>query len=149
MSITKRHHYIPVFFIKGYVGDDKMVSVYNKITGKLDNLRKSPKQVFLNGNRNTFKINGEDSDLFEKLYQFGETKFSKTYKKITGNRETFEFNAFEKLHLMYFISQLHWRVPNQDILFLEYIKKIIPEIHCSKFEIKILGKVYRQSRLGS
>jgi hypothetical protein len=57
MSVTKRHHYIPEFFIKDYVGDDKMVSVYNKITGKLDNLIKSPKQVFFEWNRNTFKIN--------------------------------------------------------------------------------------------
>jgi hypothetical protein len=140
MSITKRHHYIPEFFIKGYIGDDNMVSVYNKITGKLDNLRKSPKQVFFEWNRNTFKINGEDNDLVEKLYQFGETKFSETYRKIIGNQENFEFNAFEKLHLMYFISQLHWRVPNQDIQFLENLNKLIPENSTLQIRDKNSGK---------
>ena len=124
MSITKRHHYIPEFFIKGFVGDDNMVSVFNKETGKMDNIRKSPKQVFFEWNRNTFKIDGEDNDFVEKLYQFGETKFSETYRKITTKEETSDFNAFEKLHLMYFISELHWRVPNQDEEFLEYIKNL-------------------------
>ena len=124
MSITKRHHYIPEFFIKGFVGDDNMLSVFNKETGIMDNIRKSPKQVFFEWNRNTFKIDGEDNDFVEKLYQFGETKFSETYRKITTKEETSDFNAFEKLHLMYFISELHWRVPNQDKEFLEYIKNL-------------------------
>jgi hypothetical protein len=124
MSITKRHHYIPEFFIKGFAGEDKMVSVFNKERGKMDNVRKSPKQVFFEWNRNTFKINGENNDFIEKLYQFGETKFSETYRKITGNEETIEFNTFEKLHLMYFISELHWRVPNQDKEFFTHIKNL-------------------------
>lgn len=127
MNITKRHHYIPEFFIKGFVGDDKMVSIFNKETGKLDKIRKSPKQVFFEWNRNTFKINGEDNDFVEKLYQFEETQFSETYKKIIGNQDIFEFNTFEKLHLMYFISQLHWRLPSQDIEFLDHINKLNSE----------------------
>ena len=127
MDITKRHHYIPEFFIKGFTGDDKMVSIFNRETGKLDNNRKSPKQVFFEWNRNTVNINGEDNDYIEKLYQFGETKFSETYRTIIGNQESFQFKDFEKLHLIYFISELHWRVPNQDIEFLNHLNRINSE----------------------
>lgn len=140
MEITKRHHYIPQFFIKEFTGEDGKLAVYNKENGKIDRIRKSPKQLFFEMHRNTFNIDGEDSDFIEKLYGFGETKFSETYRKIIGNQENFEFNAFEKLHLMYFISQLHWRVPNQDIQFLENIKKINPQNSTLQIRDKNSGK---------
>jgi hypothetical protein len=127
LSITKRHHYIPKFFIKGFAGEDGLLAVYNKESGKLDKLRKSPKQIFFDWNRNTFNINGLDTDFVEKLYQFGESKFSETYKKITKSQEATELIPYDLLHLMYFIAEIHWRVPNQDIKFLNYIKQITPE----------------------
>lgn len=34
MSISKRHHYIPEFFIKGFAGEDHKVSVYDIEKGK-------------------------------------------------------------------------------------------------------------------
>lgn len=144
MDLTKRHHYIPEFFIKGFTGDDKMVSIFNKETGKLDNTRKSPKQVFFEWNRNTFNINGEDNDFIEKLYQLGETKFSDTYRTIIGNQESFRFNAFEKLHLMCFISEIHWRVPNQDIEFLDHINQIKSEDSILQIRNKNSGETISQ-----
>lgn len=117
-----------------------MISVFNKETWKLDNNRKSPKQVFFEWNRNTFNINGKDYDIVEKLYQLGETKFSETYKAIIGNQETFKFNAFEKLHLMLFISELHWRVPKQDKEFLDYINKVNSEDSFLKIKNKNSGE---------
>ena len=36
MNITKRHHYIPEFWIKGFVGEDGFVSVFNKDKGELE-----------------------------------------------------------------------------------------------------------------
>lgn len=121
-----------------------MLSVFNKETGKLDNSRKSPKQVFFEWNRNTFKINGKENDFVENLYQFGETKFSETYRKITGNQETFEFSTYEALHLMYFISGLHWRVPNQDVEFLDHISKITPEDSILQIQNKNTGESVSQ-----
>jgi hypothetical protein len=140
LEITKRHHYIPQFFIKEFTGEDGKLAVYNKENGKIDRIRKSPKQIFFEMHRNTFNINGEDSDFVEKLYGLGETKFSETYRKIIGSQENFKFNAFEKLHLMYFISQLHWRVPNQDIQFLENLNKLIPENSMLQIRDKNSGK---------
>ena len=91
MSISKRHHYIPEFFIKGFAGEDRLLSVYNKQTAKLEPKRRSPKQIFFEWNRNTFSLNGEDSDFVEKLYQNREDKFSKTYKKIMKNKNQLNY----------------------------------------------------------
>lgn len=140
MAITKRHHYIPQFFIKEFTGEDGKLTVYNKENDKIDRIRKSPKQIFFEMHRNSFNIKGEDSDFVEKIYGLRETKFSETYRKIIGNPENFEFNAFGKLNLMYFISELHWRVPNQDIQFLENIKKLTPENSMLKIRDKNSGK---------
>ena len=140
MDITKRHHYIPQFFIKGFAGEDGKLAVFNKESGELDTLRKSPKQIFFEWNRNTFNINGEDTDFVEKLYQFGETKFAETYKKITKSQEAIELIPYDLLHLMYFIAEIHWRVPNQDSDFLNYIKQITPENSSLKVTNKDTGE---------
>lgn len=136
MNISKRHHYIPQFFIKGFAGEDGKLAVFNKESGELDQSRKSPKQIFYEWNRNTFDINGEETDFVEKIYQFGESKFSETYKRITANQESIELLPYEILHLMYFIAEIHWRVPNQDIEFVNYIKQITPE----NLSLKITNK---------
>lgn len=140
MEISKRHHYIPEFFIKGFVGEDKLLSVFNKQTGKLEYMRKSPKQVFFEWNRNTFSINGEDSDFVEKLYQSRENKFSTTYKKITEKQESIELPPYELMQLMYFITELHWRVPNQDNEFKDYIENLTPTNSILRIKDKNTGE---------
>ena len=77
-----------------------MISVFNKETWKLDNNRKSPKQVFFEWNRNTFNINGKDYDTA--LLYFGELKkvnfsgektnyFAKS--KVNDNEDFFDSKA--------------------------------------------------------
>ena len=140
MEITKRHHYIPEFLIKGFVGEDGKLAKFNKETGELDKLRKSPKQVFYDFHRNTFNINGENSDIVEKIYQSGESKFAETYRKITEKLEQIELSAYELFQLMYFISQIHWRVPNQDDEAKSYVNKMTPEKSILKFKNKVTGE---------
>jgi hypothetical protein len=140
LNITKRHHYIPEFLIKGFVGEDGLVAVFNKEKGKLEKLRKSPKQVFFDFHRNTFNINGKSTDLVEKIYQLGESKFSETYKKIIKKQEPIELNPFEIYHLMYFISEIHWRVPNQDNQVYDYINKMTSENTTLQIKNKVTGE---------
>ena len=140
LEITKRHHYIPQFFIKGFAGEDGKLAVFNKEIGELDKLRKSPKQIFFEWNRNTFNINGEDTDFVEKIYQFGESKFSETYKKIIEIQDATELLPYDLLHLMYFIAGIHWRVPNQDTDFLNCMKQVTPENSNFKITNKDTGE---------
>lgn len=124
MTKSERHHYIPEFFIKGFVGEDGKVSVFDKTKGKILSLRKSPKQVLFEWNRNTFNVNGTKTDFIENLYQFGENKFAPTYRKLTEKLEPLKIDPYDLLHLVLFIATVHWRVPNQDDSITEYSKYI-------------------------
>lgn len=127
LTLSKRHHYIPEFYIKGFVGNDGKVSVYNKELGKIDPNRKSPKQVFFEWNRNTYNVHGKETDFVEKLYQFGENKFSPIYRKLTERLEQIEFTYKDLFRLILFIADIHWRLPNQDDEASRYVKNLTPE----------------------
>jgi hypothetical protein len=140
LNITKRHHYIPEFWIKGFVAEDGSISVFNKDKGELEKKRKSPKQIFFEWNRNSFNINGEKNDFIEKLYQLGESQFSKTHNKIIEKQEQIELSPYEIFHLMYFISEMHWRLPSQDNNSDDYINKIAHDNSILKVKDKITGE---------
>jgi hypothetical protein len=140
LTLSQRHHYIPEFYIKGFVGDDGKVSVYNKELGKIDSIKKSPKQVFFEWNRNTYNVHGNETDFVEKLYQFGESKFSPVYKKLTERLEQIDLTAKDLFQLMLFISNIHWRVPTQDAETSSYVKNLTPENSLFKVRNKITGE---------
>ncbi|WP_298370912.1 DUF4238 domain-containing protein [uncultured Lutibacter sp.] len=122
MKNSERHHYIPEFFIKGFIGDDGKLSVFDKTKGEISKLRKSPKQVFFDWNRNTFEVNGIETDFVENLYQFGENMFAPTFKKLTEKFEPILIEPYDLLHLFLFIATTHWRVPSQDNTKTDYSK---------------------------
>jgi hypothetical protein len=133
---SKRHHYIPEFFIKGFTGEDGKISVFNKEKGIIEKLRKSPKQIFFEWNRNSFNINGNETDFLEKIYQFGESKFADTYKKLNGSSEKIEFTTYDILHLTLFICEIYWRIPINDKVFNESMK----DFDFNKAPFKIVDK---------
>jgi len=122
LTLSKRHHYIPEFFIKAFTDENGKLAVFNKEKGIIEPHKKSPRQVFFEWHRNTFNIKGKETDFVEKIYQFSEDKFSPTFRKLTEKQEPVELEAFELFHLMQFISEIHWRVPNQDQSAIEYSK---------------------------
>lgn len=140
MTKSERHHYLPEFFIKGFVGEDGKLSVYDKTKRKIVSLRKSPKQVFFEWNRNTFNINGEKTDFVENLYQFGENKFAPTYKKLIEKLEPIKLEPFDLLHLFLFIATIHWRVPNQDDSINDYSKYLGDRKSFFSLKNKITGE---------
>lgn len=114
MELSKRHHYIPEFLIKGFVGKDGKVSVYDIKNKRLQSRRKSPKQVFFEWNRNTFEVHGEKTDFVEGLYQFGENQFAPVYQNIVKQKGPVDIAEKDIFHLIYFIGSLYWRVPSND-----------------------------------
>ncbi len=68
MELSERHHYIPQFLIKQFVGEDGFLYVYDKEQKEILRHKRSSKQIFFEWNRNTFDIGGVASDNFEKIY---------------------------------------------------------------------------------
>ena len=125
MSLSERHHYLPEFFVKGFVGTDNKVAVFNKTKNRLEQKRKSPRQVFYEWNRNTFEINGERTDVVEKLYQLYENKFAPTYEKLTKNGlEENDIYTYDILQVMLFICSIYRRIPSQDSRIDKYVESL-------------------------
>ena len=83
-KISKKHHYIPQFFLKSFAikeGKKYIINVFdkqnlNKFTNSVDNIGYIK-------NFHTIKVDGEDSDFIEKAHnEVYERKYSIRYKTI-------------------------------------------------------------------
>jgi len=138
VSNSKRHHYIPEFFIKGFTNEDGKIYYFNKKKNQLIRKPKSPKQVLFEWNRNKVKVDGKETDEVESLFQLAESKFSKSYHKIVNGENITEVDL---RHLILFILQIHWRVPNQDNKNLSYIQNIDHQKSFFKIRNQNTGKL--------
>lgn len=120
MKLSKKHHYIPELFIRGFCGDDDKISIYYTGKNKIEKIRRSPSQILFERNRNIINKN----DVLEKVYGIQESEFSKAYKKIIASEFPTDISSFDFIQLVYFIETLHWRVPSQD----SEVKNIINEL---------------------
>ncbi len=83
---------------------------------------KSPKQIFFEWNRNTFRAKNELTDFVEKLYGNCENKFAPVYKRFTQNIDDREFNLTDLFHVIHYIGILHASLPVRDSEIEELIK---------------------------
>jgi hypothetical protein len=123
-TISRRHHYIPQFYLKGFTNDQKKFAVYDI---KKDNLKKglfSPKTHFFEFDRNVLEIRGKKTDFLEVLYSKLDTKVGPLFNKIQSTSEHIDLDAEEMFILQLFVSALFWRIPRSDRLIENYFRKI-------------------------
>ncbi len=82
---NRRHHYLPQFYIQGFVNSGNKISVYDKAEKEFKKNEFSPKQIFFEWNRNTLLIQGEKDDFIEKLYGRFESMISSAYIEIVSS----------------------------------------------------------------
>lgn len=116
MNISKRHHYIPQFFLKGFTDTKGELSIFDLKTNRFWKNKASTKQVFFEDSRNLFEINGETTDLVEQLYQRLDGDYSQIHKKILASNSSTHQNLSSKelRYLIVFIGLIYWRVPVHD-----------------------------------
>jgi hypothetical protein len=117
-NTSRRHHYLPRFYIKGFVDSGGKLYAYNKTTSAIKS--KSPKQVYFEWNRNLVEVEGQENDFIEKLYGNGETSFAELYNKMIYEMD---FSMFNKLSLVLFMQMLYNRNPKMDSKIVEYLLK--------------------------
>lgn len=125
-----RHHYIPQFYLKGFLNENKKFAVYDKQTDRVKSGEFSTKSHFFAENRNVVDVNGVESDFLEtKVYQDLDDTIAKLFRNIQSKEA--DFLTFENLFtLKMFISFLYWRIPKNDKLL---------ESTIDKFDFKELG----------
>ncbi|MDB5226276.1 MAG: hypothetical protein JWN78_469 [Bacteroidota bacterium] len=110
MAISKTHHYIPKFFIKGFTDDsDNMLWIYDKKQDKILKNKRSPKSVFFGEDINSFTINNQSLDLLEEAYSKYDNYFANHFIKIreelVDDIETTENTSILDVFIMF----LFWR----------------------------------------
>lgn len=121
---SKRHHFLPVFYLKGFGDGQKLIYVYDKIRDVIL-CKQNPESKFYEKDLNNYKIDGEVLfTLEESMFTPIDTKISQIFSKIQNEvSNNYEFNTVEKIEVLHFITQLYWRSPHTNDTFIEIIKK--------------------------
>lgn len=115
MSITKNHHFIPVFYLKYFTNDDGSFYVYDVKRGEFKGKGKKffPNSHFYEVHANTTTIGSAPSDYIERNYTKHDTEISDIFKKIDAEKdaENISLTPEEWTYLQYYVSILYWRIP--------------------------------------
>jgi hypothetical protein len=83
-QISRRHHYLPEFLLKGFASDDGRLFVYDKQDRRFWKEAAFPKQIFWRKNQNTFTICDEETDFVEQIYSKVDDDFAPIYARIAN-----------------------------------------------------------------
>lgn len=119
--ISKRHHYLPEFYIKGFLNPKNKVFVFDKLEKGFKKNEFSPKQIFFEWNRNTLEIEGVKDVFIEKLYRYFEGMLSPTYNKIKKQTGKINYDINDVFNLLLLVSLTYWRLPINDDKSKNYI----------------------------
>lgn len=113
-KISKRHHYLPKCYLKGFTRNGKQLFIYDK---KKDEVRPGNiENSFVLWKRNTVTFpNGRTSDFLENAYADIESDSAYLFPMIIDSAaDHVPYDDLDKLKLALFISTLFWRVPSID-----------------------------------
>lgn len=112
MHISRRHHYIPQFFIRKFTDATEHLYVYDKETKKTKH--SSTKHAYFEWERNLVEVEGQRIDNLERLYSDLDTELAKDLQKILrGGRIEQE----DVISICVLASMQKWRVPAADASF--------------------------------
>lgn len=115
-NISWRHHYIPQFYLKGFLNEKNSFAIYDKKLDRIKSGEYSTKSHFFEENRNIIEVNGVSNDILEtKMYKSLDDTIGMLFKDI--ERLGLDFLTYKSLFtLKMFISFLYWRIPKNDDL---------------------------------
>lgn len=111
---SRKHHYLPRHYLKGFVDKEGAFFVYDKETEKI--FKTSPDSSFFENDLNTVTLpNGEKSDFVEKLYAHSEGRYWESLNRVRASSLSQSVSVHDKMELYFFLSFLHWRLPSNSI----------------------------------
>lgn len=121
-NLSKKHHYIPEAYIKGFANDNAFVFIYDKITDKIDKRKRSAASVCYTEHDNNITYKSQQysylEEIYHKLEEFSKGAFQEFGTNLT-KKDSYSGASLSKLLL--FINQIFWRSPANN----EQTKKII------------------------
>lgn len=137
-NISWRHHYLPVFYLKGFSKKSGKLKIYNVIEKRFIQNGKefSPESYFFEKNANTLEFGNEKIDTLEtEHYAYFDDKISKLISKINASNYTTRYDVDEDDMplLNHFVSLMYWRLPHRK----EELKSVIAQNDLKNLGISI------------
>ncbi len=121
---SKKHHYLPVFYLNGFSDRKQLIHVYDKLENDFLPLA-NPKSKFYENNLNNFIFDNQIKFTYEEtFYTPLDTKCSSIFNKIrnfTVDKNS-DLNNSERFDLLWFITHLYWRSPYSNSSVEEIVK---------------------------
>lgn len=118
---SKKHHYLPRHYLKGFVDSRNSFFVYDKRNDRIIDKPLTPDVTFFENNLNTVIFpQGELSDFLENLYTKIENQSWGPLDNIRGSNRKTQIQLLDKMHLFLFLLFLHWRLPSN----IEHVEKL-------------------------
>lgn len=137
--VSKRHHYVPEFYLRSFTTPDGYFYVFDKQTEKIRSAY--PKEYFYGWNRNTGAIGEEKSTLLESMYGYFESSIAPDYEKLKNTTDLGDVKLTSFFQVLRFIHFLYWRVPEND----SKLEKLIEEKTFKEAGFDIIDKATGRS----
>lgn len=117
-NISWRHHYLPVFYLKGFTKESGMIKIFDVEKKKFVQNGKefSPESYFFQKKGNTIiDQDNVESDFLENDYSHFDNNIAKLISKINLSDYTAKHNVSENDMpvLNHFVSLMYWRLPHR------------------------------------
>ena len=131
--ISKKHHYLPRYYLKGFTDINNLFFVYDKKEDRVFPNALTPDSIFFENNLNTIMLpNGNYSDFLEDLYAEIENQSWTSLNNIRNSDNKTPIELMDKMHLFSFLLFLHWRLP-KNIVYVEELSKKFFNLRYKKF----------------
>lgn len=114
---SSKHHYLPEFYLKGFIDSNGQFSVFDYKKGHVKKGKYAPSTHFFEKNRNTIEFEGKKSDFPEQSYSNKDNRYSKLFQAIQNSKGIPQLDTIQMLTLQEFVSNIFWRIPKNDHLF--------------------------------
>jgi len=122
-SLSKKHHYIPQFYLRGFTDINGGFTIYDK---HLNRFRRSkPENEFYEKFRNTTNLGGEKSVIIEDMYSHIESTFAKTLSAIEKSTHTDPILTSDiMVGLKFLVETMRWRNPALDNAYDNIVQRL-------------------------
>jgi hypothetical protein len=120
-KLSKKHHYLPRYYLKGFTDNEGKFFVYDKQADKI--FPSSPDASFFENNLNTVTLpSGNSSDFLETIYSEIENSSWNSLDSVRNSTFKTPIKLLDKMNLFLFLLFLHWRLPS-NIKFAERLSE--------------------------
>lgn len=139
-NISWRHHYLPVFYLKGFTKDSGLLKIYNVQEKRfLKNGKEfSPESFFYEKDANTIFFEDIRNDFLENSYSDFDNEMARLIERIQKSDYSTNYNVTEDdmPRMNHFVSLMYWRLPHRK----NGLERFVKNSDLSSLGLKIVDK---------